>query len=136
MNDPAILIRLDGNTSTYQPGQTLSGEYRIEAVERDQIQAIEVSVLWSTEGKGDEDLAVHEFWRRDAHTGDWINPSRPERFSTTLPPSPLSYEGQIVKVRWCIRVRVFLQRGADLVGQKDFRLGSIPPPSVPPGDAD
>jgi hypothetical protein len=136
MNEPAILIRLDGASTTYQPGESLSGEYRLESVERDQIQAIEVSVLWSTEGKGDEDLAVHEFWRREADTGDWMNPSRPERFSTTLPASPLSYEGRIVKIRWCIRVRVFLERGAELVGQKDFRLGGIPPAASPSGEAD
>lgn len=136
MNEPAILIRMDGSSPTYQPGESLSGEYRLESVQRDQIQAIEISVLWSTEGKGDEDLAVHEFWRRDADTGDFMNASRPERFSTTLPASPLSYEGRIVKIHWCIRVRVFLQGGKELVGQKGFRLGSIPPPSGPSGEAD
>jgi hypothetical protein len=127
MSDPAIVIRLDGNGRAYQPGETLSGEYRLEGVDRDQVQAIEISVLWYSEGKGDEDLAVHEFWRRDADNGEWIDPRRPERFSTTLPRSPLSYDGQIVKLRWCIRVRAFLQRGKDLMGQKVFRLGDIPP---------
>ena len=136
MNEPVILIRLDGSGSTYQPGESLSGEYRLESVDRDQIQAIEISVLWSTEGKGDEDLAVHEFWRRDAESGDWMNPSRPERFSTTLPPSPLSYEGHIVKIRWCVRVRVFLQHGKELVEQKAFRLGNVPPTAGPSGNSD
>ena len=127
MNDPAVLIRLDAVGRTYQPGQSLSGEYRLECVERDQLEAVEVSVLWFTEGKGDEDLAVHEFWRHDAASGDWIDPRRPERFSTTLPVSPLSYEGQIVKIRWCVRVRAFLKRGKELVGQKIFCLGNVPP---------
>ena len=66
MNEPAILIRLDGRPRTYRPGQSLSGEYRLESVEGDPIRAVEVSVLWYTEGKGEQDLAVHEFWRRDS----------------------------------------------------------------------
>jgi hypothetical protein len=92
---------------------------------------MEASVLWYSEGKGDEDMAVHEFWRQDADSGDWIDPHRPQRFSTTLPYSPLSYDGQIVKIRWCMRVRAFLQKGKEVVGQKGFRLGAVPPPPRP-----
>ena len=125
MNEPEVAIRLDNNGRTYQPGEVLSGEYRLESVEWDQIRAVEVSVLWYTEGKGDEDLAVHEFWRRDANSGDWTDPRRPERFSTTLPASPLTYEGQIVKIRWCVRVRVFLGRGKEILGEKPFLLGGV-----------
>jgi hypothetical protein len=38
----------------------------------------------------------------------------------------LSYEGQIVKIRWCVRVRAFLPPGKDVVGQKVFQLGDVP----------
>jgi hypothetical protein len=127
MSEPAVIIRLDGNGRVYQPGETLAGEYRVEAVPAEQVRAIEASVLWHTEGKGDEDLAVHEFWRQDAADGGWIDPRRPQRFSTTLPRSPLSYQGQIVQIHWCVRVRVFLDRGKEVLGQKVFRLGNIPP---------
>jgi hypothetical protein len=135
MSEPAILIRLDGNGRVYEPGESLSGEFRIAAVEPAELKSIEVSVLWYSEGKGDEDLAVHEFWRKDAESGDWGDPRRPERFSTTLPPSPLSYEGQIIKIRWCVRVRAFLDRGRELVSQKVFRLGNVPPAPAPKDEA-
>jgi len=127
MSAAEVIIRLDENGKTYLPGATLSGEYRIEAVEAQLLQAIEVSVLWYSEGKGDEDLAVHEFWRKDADTGELGDPRRPNRFSTTLPQSPLSYDGQIVKIRWCVRVRVIFKRGRDLLSQKIFSLGAVPP---------
>ena len=127
MNEPEIIIRLDENGRVYLPGTTLSGEYRIEAVEGQSLQAVEVSVLWYSEGKGDEDMAVHEFWRKDADSGELGDPRRPDRFSTTLPQSPLSYDGQIVKIRWCVRVRVIFKRGRDLVAQRLFRLGNVPP---------
>ncbi len=134
MNDPEITIRLDDNGRTYWPGATLSGEYRIDALESQKLQAIEVSVLWYSEGKGDEDLGVHEFWRKDAESRELGDLRRPDRFSTVLPQSPLSYDGQIVKIRWCVRVRVIFRRGRDLVCQKLFRLGNVAPPKPPRPD--
>jgi hypothetical protein len=124
--EPTIIIRLDGDGHIHRPGETLSGEYWIESIEACQVKAIEVSVLWHTEGKGDEDMAVSEFWRRDAEVGRLLDTARPERFSTSLPNSPLSYDGQIVKVHWCVRVRVFLHRGKEVVGEKVFQLGDVP----------
>jgi hypothetical protein len=125
--EPTVVIRLDGDSRFHRPGETLSGEYWCESLGAGQVKAVEISVLWHTEGKGDEDMAVHEFQRRDSTDDCPVDPQRPERFSTTLPNSPLSYEGQIVKVRWCVRVRVFPYRGKETVGEKRFQLGDQPP---------
>jgi hypothetical protein len=125
--EPTVVIRLDGDGPIYRPGRVLSGQYRIKSLDASQVKAIEVSVLWYTVGKGDEDMAVHEFWRRDADDGRPIDPAEPDRFSTVLPDSPLSYEGKIVKVRWCVRVRAFLFRGKEVAGDKAFQLGDVPP---------
>jgi hypothetical protein len=125
--EPRAVIRLDNDSFVYRPGETLAGEYWIESVGANPVKAIETSVLWHTEGKGDEDMAVHEFWRRDADEGRPIDPAQAEPFKTTLPNSPLSYEGQLIKLRWCVRVRVFLQRGKEVVGEKQFQLGEVPP---------
>jgi hypothetical protein len=125
--EPTIVIRLDGETLSYRPGEKFSGHYRIKSLEELSVKAIEASVLWYTEGKGDEDMAIHEFWRRDADDVYPIDPARPERFSTTLPNSPLSYEGRILKLRWCIRVRAFPSRGKEIVSDKIFQLGDVPP---------
>jgi hypothetical protein len=48
-------------------------------------------------------------------------------FRTTLPMSPLSYDGVILKIRWCVRVRVFLTKGREYVAQTRFQLGNLPP---------
>ena len=108
------------------PGETLAGSYRFESMGSETIQAIEVSVLWYTEGKGTEDFGIHEHWRRSAIVGDWIDPRHPGRFSTTLPGSPLTYHGIIVKVHWCVRVRVFLSESREIVDELPFVLGNIP----------
>jgi hypothetical protein len=122
-----IIIRLDGDKRSYQPGDTLSGEYRLESFLWEEIEAIEVSVLWYTEGKGDEDLAVHYFRRLAASDEHWTDPALPGRFSTSLPNSPLSYQGLIVKIRWCVRVRVFMTREREVVGEKAIQLGDVRP---------
>jgi hypothetical protein len=126
-SEPTVVILLDDDSSVYRPGGKLSGQYWIESLDADQVKAIEASVLWHTEGKGDEDMAVHAFLRRDADAGLPLAPSQPERFAAELPNSPLSYEGQILKLRWCVRVRAFLHRGKDVLGERTFQLGEVPP---------
>jgi hypothetical protein len=124
--DPNIIIRFDGDNRYYKPGEKLSGEYSLESISGVQIKALEISVLWFTEGKGDEDMAVHAFWRLSPEQGDIIDVQNGGRYETVLPNSPLSYEGQIIKIHWCVRVRAILQRGRDILAQRIFRLGNIP----------
>jgi hypothetical protein len=84
--EPTVMIRLDGDGPVYRPGDALSGHYWIESLEASQVKAVEVSVLWHTEGKGDEDMAVHEFWRRDADDGRPIDPEQPEPCGPMISP--------------------------------------------------
>ena len=130
MSEPRVIIRFDGNGRVYHSGERLAGEYRLVSIEPQDVKAVEVSVLWHTDGKGDEDLAVHDFRRLSAEDGDWIGPRQFGRFSTTLPNSPLSYEGAIVKLRWCVRVRLFLAKDKEVVGELPFRLGGVPAAKV------
>lgn len=126
MSEPHITIRFDGNGRTYLPGETLAGEYWLEGVGRDEVRSIEVSILWYTEGKGDDDFSVHDFRHLSVEEGDEIDPRWPGRFRTVLPNSPLSYDGAIIKLRWCVRVRVLAAGGRQIVGQQRFRLGAVP----------
>ena len=126
MNDPGITILLDGGRRQYAPGDTLSCEYRIDSLALVDAKAIEVSILWYTIGKGEEDLAVHHFVRQTTDDGNLIDLRKPQRLRTVLPMSPLSYDGVIVKVRWCVRVRLFLSRGKELTSDTPFHLGMVP----------
>jgi hypothetical protein len=124
---PEITISLDGRGSRlYNVGDTLAGSYWFDSVGGDEIQAVEVSVIWHTEGKGNEDLGVHAFWRFSIENGDWIDPRRPGRFSTILPRSPLSYSGILIKISWLVRVRLFLANGRETVEEVIFHLGNLP----------
>ena len=132
MNEPQVTVRLEDRRRHFQPGETLRGEFHIETLQPDQIKAIELSVVWLTEGKGDEDVGLHYFKRYspDEETLD-TRSSIDFETSDPLPPSPLSYDGRIVKIRWCVRVRLFLPRGETLVYDEPFQLGSVPRPRLP-----
>jgi hypothetical protein len=125
MTDPVIQIRFDGNGRAHHPGEILAGEFRIDGIDANEIRSVEISVLWFTEGKGEEDLSVHDFWRLSADDGDVIDPRQPSRFSTVLPNSPLSYRGVVFQLHWCVRVRVFTTHGREIVGEMPFRLGDV-----------
>jgi hypothetical protein len=127
MSEPQVTISLDGGSRVYKPGDTLAGHYMVEHIHLTDIKAIELSVLWYTEGKGDEELAVHHFERFLPFADNLVDLRYPRQFSTPLPNSPMSYDGVIVNIRWCVRVRVFLKRGKELLAEQAFQLGSVPP---------
>lgn len=126
MNGCQIHLRIDGDRQIFRPGETISGTYQLDAPRPEQIEAVELSVLWHTEGTGDEDLAVHFFERRSVEHGAAFDVSQPYRFSARLPRTPLSYDGVIVKLHWCVRARVFLRQGKDVLVDVPFQLGHVP----------
>ncbi len=83
MNTPPVIrILLDSPTAQYQPGDRLSGRFLVEGTQMRTIRSAELSVLWYTAGKGEEDFAVHHFER---HVDDVARPLDlrvPRKFAT------------------------------------------------------
>lgn len=127
MIEPRVHLLLSGNRRRYSPGEELSLEYRLNGVPADAVDAVELSVLWHTEGKGDEDLVVHFFERRTVDAAASQGDMLAQRMATILPSSPLSYAGVIVKLRWCVRARAFLHGGKQLFDEQTFQLGDVSP---------
>ncbi|MCU0717375.1 hypothetical protein SH501x_002035 [Pirellulaceae bacterium SH501] len=119
------MIRLLGLQPTYMPNDVLEFEYTVSNIDRSTIAAVEVSVIWLTEGKGSEDMGVHFFQRVSGNSLAAIEWSKPQRLNVPLPESPLSYEGKILTISWCVRVRFYLSDGTELVAQEPFYLGTI-----------
>ena len=122
MIEPLVSIRFRDNRRSFRPGDTLAFACQVDAVERTDLHVVELSVLWYTEGKGDEDIGVHYFERRkDSNETDL---RELYHVSTQLPRSPLSYDGKIVKIRWCARVRCFFRKGREFHQDLCFQLQS------------
>lgn len=127
--EPLLSIQIYNDPAIYRPGDEMRFDFQVDAIDAEQISAVEASVLWLTEGKGDEDFGVHFFERRvpsDQEDGDL----RPLHTCTViLPPTPLSYEGEILQVRWFVRLRVFIRGGKEYRLEKPFVLSMTDTPT-------
>ena len=132
LRQPLISIQIDRGQQVFEPSDVLAGAFQVDAVEPAEVRVVEVSVLWFTEGTGDEDLGVHYFERLTAEDVPELNLQERRRFQTVLPNSPLSYEGISVKICWCVRVRIYLKQGRNFVAERAFQLGHLPPVEVEP----
>ena len=123
MTELGVIVELDGGRDTFQPGERLAGRYRLVGVESSGVKAVEASVHWFTDGKGDKDHGVHFHEKREA--GD-PRPLTEGTFAVELPPSPLSYDGLLFKIIWCVRVRATRSGwGKALEGTAYFLLGDV-----------
>jgi hypothetical protein len=126
---PQVIVDFNVADGHHTPGDNIRARYRVTGVDRRVVIAIEHSVVWYTEGKGEEDLGVLLFERKPLEQASEEAASAEPLvgvISGKLPPSPLSYEGLIVKIRWCVRVRVFFVGGRDFVSEHVFFLGNVP----------
>ncbi len=136
MTTPAIRITFDAPAAHYQPGERLTGRYMVEDTQLRPARAVELSILWYTAGKGEEDMAVHHFERLVDEASRPLDLRVPRRFATMLPASPLSYDGVIVKICWCVRLRVFLTQGQETMSEVPFRLGDVSTAQIVPPTTD
>ncbi|EKK02577.1 hypothetical protein RBSH_02210 [Rhodopirellula baltica SH28] len=120
------VCRDDGS---YAAGCQLKAGWRISRVELEELQSVEISVLWHTEGKGDEDLGVHHFQRYDRSDLERLPLNDRHEIQCVLPASPLSYQGHLMQIHWKIRVRVFLADGREIVAEQPFYLVTHQPDS-------
>lgn len=123
---PRVHVAFDHIDRRYEPGDPITLKCTVDGLRDEELRALELSLAWYTEGKGEEDLCVVSFERR-TDPGQLPPAARVVPFATRLPSSPLSYEGVIVKIRWCVRVRLFFAAGREYVSEHVFDVGGLPP---------
>ncbi len=116
------MTRICGLRPTYCPGERLEFDVMFTPAALENCNAIEVSVIWFTEGKGTEDLNVHFFRRIPAAQLPDRNQEAKLSFQTDLPSGPHSYRGKILNICWAARVRVFLANGEESSLDRSFEL--------------
>jgi len=122
VSTPSVTVHFSRVDRRYEPLGRIDVRYLVDtggAV----VRAMERSMLWYTEGKGEEDIGVHHFERITERA---TAAAAEGTFGCDLPCSPLSYEGVIVKIRWCVRVRLFFVGGRDFISEHVFDLGAVP----------
>ncbi|MEC9093641.1 MAG: hypothetical protein VX438_13090 [Planctomycetota bacterium] len=124
MIEPLVSLTILDFQTNFEPGATMRWEFQVDAVENKQIVSVENSILWYTTGKGDEDIGVHFFERRVPKKNEFIDLTSLKRHETVLPKTPLTYDGFLLKINWCVRVRVFLKGGKEVSDEIPFHLAS------------
>jgi hypothetical protein len=123
--EPALGLRLISLQPGHEVGEELEFEYCLKRVSTEQIDRLEVSVLWYTEGKGSEDIGVHYFESIPCQDLGALTLGESQRVATRLPNCPLSYEGRLLRIRWCIRLRLYLRDGREISAEQPFYLGHL-----------
>ncbi len=118
-------VHIQQAENLFAPGDLLRGSFAVAEAHASEVRSAEITVVWYTAGKGEEDFAVQMFERFSAEGPDAVDLTRRREFRTLLPNTPLSYDGAIVKVCWCARLRLFLPRGRQHVIEASFRLGEV-----------
>jgi hypothetical protein len=99
-------IRVELAATTYCGGEELTGELVIADGPTAATQRVEFSVLWHTSGKGPEDLGVIHFQVWKAEDGSIAQMPNPNTFAVKLPRTPWTYDGELIKIHWLVRVRL------------------------------
>ena len=92
-------IRIEPSQTSYEPGATLTAalHWNLDSAPH----AISVSILWYTEGKGDEDSAVV---KREVFTDPGQTGTQTVRLE--LPRFPYSFSGKLIQLIWAIEAVV------------------------------
>lgn len=123
--EPAVGLRLRSLQQGLEPGETLDFEFCLKRVTPEMVDRLEVSVMWCTEGKGSEDLGVHLFESISREQLAARPLGQPRQVATVLPLYPLSYEGRLMKIRWCVRLRLYLSDAREITAEQPFYLGHL-----------
>jgi hypothetical protein len=118
----AATITIHLEKACYRPGQLLRGTFAVEAA-GNKLETLELSVLWHTHGRGDEDLGVVHFEEWSEARARSFEATASHSFTTRMPVTPYSYDGVLVKVCWCVRVRARWVGGGETLSEKPFVLG-------------
>jgi hypothetical protein len=97
------MIEIELEEREVPAGGVVRGRVRLVPTEEEASRRVELSVLWETEGKGDTDRGVVHF--AVLADGDPSAARREHAFEVRLPLMPVTYDGVLLRIRWCVRVR-------------------------------
>jgi hypothetical protein len=94
-----LFLKINDDQTLFHPGEKLSGtaDWRSEK----EVRAIEVRLIWFTQGKGTQDTQIVDRRRWEAPALD-----TQEKFDFTLPEAPHSFSGKLITLTWAIELVV------------------------------
>src|SRR4051812_21564421 len=95
----SLVIQLRDNKTAFSPGEHITGQvsWQLDAPPK----TAELRLVWSTSGRGIEDLSV-------VQAISFANPQATESrpFTFTLPLGPYSFSGKLITLRWGLELAI------------------------------
>lgn len=88
-------VRIEEGRTAFAPRESVRGQ--VEWREDSPPEAIEVRLLWHTEGRGDPDVGVARTLRIEAPSA-----SGSSAFEFECPSGPYSFSGRLISLRWAV----------------------------------
>jgi hypothetical protein len=83
----------------FRPGEAISGRILWLLDEPEKAESADVRLFWYTEGKGSRDVEVV-----DTAAFDVAGRHGEVEFAFTAPPSPYSFSGKLISLRWALEL--------------------------------
>jgi hypothetical protein len=112
---PELVIELD--RADWLPGETLTGRLRLGPALAEASGAVRVEAVWETVSEAQPDRGAVPVEERPGGSPA----ERP--FEAKLPTAPLSYQGQLLSIRWSVTASVSRHGGPAATAEAPFRLG-------------
>ena len=90
-------ITTPDNRTAFEPGETI--DVTAEWLFDQQVDSVELRLVWYTRGKGDTDVSVVE-----RIPFDMPGPSEKQTVTLTLPMAPYSFSGKLISLCWSIEL--------------------------------
>ncbi len=118
-----IHIGLDkgSGVQAYHPGETLEALIQVRPDMTINCRDVEIRVGWHTEGTGDRNSDTYFV---DMAGVTSLTPNNPltHEIRCTLPYSPWSYEGELIRIVWAVYVKIDISMMPDMNHQQPFIL--------------
>ena len=99
-----VQIRFEGGRAAFAPGEAVAVRMDLDPETASLLTSLDLEWRWQTEGKGTEDVGV--FHSEAVPVDGQAGQARFAFMSPPLPPTPWSYEGKLLTIRWGVRLRL------------------------------
>jgi hypothetical protein len=118
---PAVLW-IERGAAVFLTGDTAAGGYDVRPLDGRPLRSAELSVLWYTDDQGGREMGVCHYEGRETSDADDLSLYGKRTFAARLPAGPFSYDGEVLKLRWAVRLRLRYLDGEEQVTELRFRL--------------
>lgn len=125
--DRELTLELDA--LAYEPGAELVGTARLKSELVSIAKSVTIRLGWMTMGKGSMDVHFPLDEKYTPSSDQWFNERGEFQFSYTLPASPPSYRGVMIRIEWTARAIVVLKRSTQskISSEIEFQVGAVAP---------